>query len=282
MFPKPQFRLRSVLPGILALLATASLAQTTINVGPGETYTTIQSGINAAVNGDTVLVASGTYDENINFNGKAITVISAGGAASTIIDGGNKPGIATVVLASGETSASVISGFTIQGGGDTIFDGASDGGIYIGNSSATIQGNTITANYCHNIDVEFGFATILDNEVSGVLENGPGSYCTFGSGIHLQGTPYSANLLGSNVLGNTIENNLAGSGINLWAAQNVLIMNNTIRNNTSPDFGSGFTSANSEGTVIAQNLIYDNTSSCGGALQFEDSGPGVSAVSVFG
>jgi hypothetical protein len=281
MFPKPQFRLRSVLPGILALLATASLAQTTINVGPGETYTTIQSGINAAVNGDTVLVASGTYDENINFNGKAITVISAGGAASTIIDGGNKPGIATVVLASGETSASVISGFTIQGGGDTIFDGASDGGIYIGNSSATIQGNTITANYCHNIDVEFGFATILDNEVSGVLENGPGSYCTFGSGIHLQGTPYSANLLGSNVLGNTIENNLAGSGINLWAAQNVLIMNNTIRNNTSPDFGSGFTSANSEGTVIAQNLIYDNTSSCGGALQFEDSGPGVSAVSVF-
>ncbi len=37
---------------------------------------TIQAGINASVNGDTVQVASGTYFENINFSGKAITVTS--------------------------------------------------------------------------------------------------------------------------------------------------------------------------------------------------------------
>ena len=36
---------------------TALLAQTTIHVGPGQTYTTIQSGIDAASAGDTVMVA---------------------------------------------------------------------------------------------------------------------------------------------------------------------------------------------------------------------------------
>ena len=48
--------------------------QVTINV-PGD-YSTVQAGINAASNGDVVLVADGTYYENINFRGKAITVAS--------------------------------------------------------------------------------------------------------------------------------------------------------------------------------------------------------------
>jgi hypothetical protein len=164
--------LRSALVCTISLLATASLAQTTIDVGLGQTYTTIQSGIDAAVNGDTVLVALGTYFENVNFNGKAITVTSSGGADVTTIDGGNKGGVATVIFANGETSTSVISKFTVRGGGDTIFSGTSDGGVYVGEASPSIQSNTVTANYCHNIDVEFGATTILNNEVSGVLQSG--------------------------------------------------------------------------------------------------------------
>ena len=45
-----------------------------INV-PGD-YTTIQEAISASVNGDTILVDEGTYFENINFIGRAITIAS--------------------------------------------------------------------------------------------------------------------------------------------------------------------------------------------------------------
>ena len=51
---------------------------------PGE-YTTIQKGIDAAVGGDAVSVAAGTYYENINFLGKNITVTSEARPDDTII-----------------------------------------------------------------------------------------------------------------------------------------------------------------------------------------------------
>lgn len=264
----PAHRCLRIALGWLSLVVLSSVPQAraaTIHVPADQP--TIQAGINAAANGDTVLVAPGTYFENIDFKGKAITVTSSGGAAVTTIDGGNKDGVATVIFSKGETSTSVISKFTIRGGGNTIFVGNGNGGVYVNGASPTIQGNTITANYCHNIDVEGGAATIRNNEVSGVLQNNQGTsnYCSFGSGIFLGATSNTG--LWNSIIGNTIENNLTGSGINLWIAQNVIIMNNIIRNNTSHDPGSALTSVNSN-TVLVQNLIYGNTSNCGGALGF--------------
>ena len=71
---------------VLFSVGAISSPASTIHV-PGD-QPTIQAGINAASNGDTVLVDPGTYYENIDFLGKAITVTSSGGAAQTIIDGG--------------------------------------------------------------------------------------------------------------------------------------------------------------------------------------------------
>ena len=284
-------RSRALFRTLCLLLASAPAALRAAIINVPADQPTIQAGINAANPGDTVLVAPGTYFENIDFKGKAITVTSSGGAATTTINGGSKGGVATVFFNNGETSTSILSRFTITGGGDTIFNGASDGGVYVGGGNSytsggapIIQNNIITANYCHNIDVEFATPTILNNTISGVLQDPQGtqgeSYCTFGSGVHLQGTPNYPAMKGPIVMGNTIENNLTGSGINIWAAQNALIMNNIIRNNISPDPGSAFTSANSVNTVLFQNLIYGNASGCGGALAFQDGGYVVSNPSI--
>ncbi len=106
--------------GAFVLPSPAFAATLTV---PGQ-YTTIQAAVNAAANGDTVLVADGTYtgpgDVDIDFVGKSIIVMSQHGPAGTVID---CQGNATVnhrgfVMHSGEMNAT-ISGFTVKNGYET-------------------------------------------------------------------------------------------------------------------------------------------------------------------
>src|SRR5258708_32830202 len=121
-------------------LAVSSVSASTNNVPADQP--TIQAGINAASSGDTVLVAPGTYVENINFSGKAITLTSSGGPAVTIIDGNHNGTVVT--FNHSETASSVLSGFTIQNGFQSGFFGA---GITVSAASPTITSNVIARNH---------------------------------------------------------------------------------------------------------------------------------------
>jgi hypothetical protein len=252
----------------LALILSTSVAVSiagaaTINVPADQP--TIQAGINAASKGDKVLVAPGTYTENINFLGKAITVTSSAGAKTTIIDGGNIAPVAT--FSSGEGSKSVLSRFTLQNGvatSDSSFDG---GGVYIVNSSPTIASNIIQNNSaCSDgggIGVDSGSPLIKYNTIKNNVQSGCGGGVG-GGGIAVLGGG------SAQIIGNTIKNNVwpgGGGGISLDDAGTPTIMNNIIGNNSSDGGqGGGMYIANESNALIVQNLFYGNTGSQGGAI----------------
>ena len=105
----------------------------TIREVPGS-YATIQAAIGAAVAGDRVVVAPGTYFENIDFLGKAITVASTDGPALTAIDGGGSG--AVVTFDSGEGLQSVLQGFVLTHGDAGLGEG---GGVRCILSGPTIR-----------------------------------------------------------------------------------------------------------------------------------------------
>ena len=99
----------------------------------------IQQGINAASDGDTVLVPPGTYFENIDFLGKAIVVKSLEGREKTVIDGGYNGSV--VSFCGCEDTTSVLDGFTIIHGKGTYnidYEEMQGGGIYAFDSPCKI------------------------------------------------------------------------------------------------------------------------------------------------
>jgi len=120
--------------------------------GTGD-FTEIQDGINASIDGDTVLVYPGTYYENINFNGKNITVASLylttyidSFIRTTIIDGNHNGSVVKAI--NGEDETAMLCGFTIQNGIGTLnpYDYLVGGGLNLYNSDILIKNCIIINN----------------------------------------------------------------------------------------------------------------------------------------
>ena len=236
-------------------------ASTVLNV-PG-TYATIRSAISAAANGDTVLVAPGTYFENIDFTGKLITVQSAQGPSVTTIDGG---GVAPVVnFSTSETSAAVLQGFTLQHGNAPATFGYEGAGVHINGASPTVVGNVISGNTsCANgvgISVAFASPTIRDNTITGNTKQ-PGCSGQWGGGIYVRAAA-SAQIVHNTITNNSTDN---GGGIGLFAAGTPTVMNNTISNNTATYWGGGIAAVNQSDASIVQNVFSGNSAGSGGGL----------------
>lgn len=122
------------------LIAGGTLAATIFV--PGD-YDTIQEAVDAAVNGDTVLVGAGVFRGHIDLLGKDIVLASEHGPALTNLRPVNF-GIPIVSCTNGEPSTTVIEGFTFS------HTGARDGypyiaaGVHVSNAAPTIRGNHFT------------------------------------------------------------------------------------------------------------------------------------------
>lgn len=268
MIPAPEVMMEScTYLGAVAVICTSLIigstrAATVIHVPADKP--TIQAGINAAIKGDTVLVSPGTYNENINFRGKAITVKSSAGPKVTIIDGGGVSAVVTFALK--ETLGSVLRGFTILNGlSGTSTSNYVGGGILINNASPTIQGNVIENNLAvyggGGIGINLGSPLIAGNTIqnNGQSPNydsgaGGGGICVLGAG--------STQIVG-NVIRNNSWNNAGagfGGGITLYDSGFTLVENNIIQRNVAGTFGGAmYTYGNTSGTVVAQNLITGNS-----------------------
>jgi hypothetical protein len=133
---------RTIAAFISLSLGMGAIAAATVLHVPAH-YPTIQTGIDAAVDGDTVLIADGIYtgdgNRDLDFTGKAIVVTSVNGPEATIIDseGGTYEYHRAFDFHSGERASSVVNGLGIRGGVYFTYSGA---GIRCIESSPTITG----------------------------------------------------------------------------------------------------------------------------------------------
>ncbi len=263
---------RAVFGSLFLLLLAGAPSATTIYVP--DDFSTIQAAIDGAANSDVIIVRAGTYVENLDFLGKAITVESEAGPDSTVIDGNSAQSVVT--FQSAEGADSVLDGFTILNGTGTDYNNKRCGGgiICINGSSPTIRRNLIESNtvehkgggiYCNGSS-----PSILENVIRGNSVTDTDSFTEGGGGIHCSSSS-------AVIWKNSISQNMAyGRGYHqCWGGglffhdSSVTLAENVIEKNTSDYAGGGITiyAAPSAGaTRVTGNVISENSAIWGGGV----------------
>ncbi|HEU5269996.1 MAG TPA: right-handed parallel beta-helix repeat-containing protein [Jatrophihabitans sp.] len=266
---------------LLTVIAPAAHAAATLLV-PSR-YRTIGAAINAAHNGDTILVSPGTYRENLTIMGKAITIKAANANPAMTVIAGN-PG-RTPVMIQNVGAGMRLLGFRIangsapsgQGGGITIANGASpviaynqiifnrsnDGaGILVWNHSNP----DIAYNYIeNNVAATFGGGVFAVRASNPTLHHNVimANHASGGGGIYLEDDPANrAAHAGGLITLNTIANNASsgeGGGIMLRTGEVAQITRNRITGNRSPYGGGIEIETNGSGPTVIGNVIQGNS-----------------------
>lgn len=247
---------------MLVVLGCASLVRGQVTIHVPAEYVTIQAAIGAAADGDTVLVAPGTYFENINFSGKNIELRSSAGPSLTTIDGAATGSVVTFI--SGEGRAAILDGFTIQNG-RAIF-GA---GIFVDSSSPTIINNRIVGNTTIPGQSGFGGGMLLQTSNAYIGFNEIAYNTVFIGDAGGVGTTAFTNTI--TVERNLIHHNTAlGNGGGLYLRNvDAQLINNTIAFNTSQAWHGGGIDCYVEGVgpkvvQLTNCIVWGNSSGMAG------------------
>jgi hypothetical protein len=249
---------------LICLLTQAPALAATIGV-PAD-HPDIQTGIDASVSGDTVLVAPGVYvgegNRNLTFDGRNITLLGEAGPEQTIIDcqGGGRG----ILIRDHENGTARIEGLTIRGGVATtdLSQWARGGGICITNSSPTLHHLIIEDNqslggegggvYLYTSNTSLTGSVLRNNQATGFWGKGGGLF-SFG------GTPLFSELL---ITGNFSLRYGGGVCLEGGAAELTLC---TIAANSAGWGGGGLATNQQTGSVVARTIIAFNTAGSGGA-----------------
>ncbi len=242
---------------IITLCVAMSVSATTIHVPADQP--TIQAAINAASNGDTVLVSPGIYHENLDLLERNIVLCSRYLTTkdttfinSSIIDGS---GVANVVkINGGQDSTSKIAGFTIRHG---IGGSAAGGGIYCGaNSQTVVEHNIVEDNQDGGLCAWRANPRIQYNVIRNNTSAGPGA--VEGGGIYC--FQVTATIRNNLIVGNTAT---VGGGV-FYYYSSCDIQNNTIVNNAAHNWGGGIAFSYNINMpcpgVIRNNIVWGNFS----------------------
>jgi len=251
----------------LSLVTAVPVAAATDRLVPS-VYGTIQEAINAADSGDTIIVAAGTYDENITID-KTLTLEGAQAGVNARGRTGpesiiNAQEAEFAVLINGAETVATIDGFTVEnydtigilgGAFRDVLEGVTLGedpiAVHILNN--IVKPPTIEGPHNNNIQIGDGTTgTIIGNEVSGAfLESGDWS----GSGIIVAG---SSNVVATNNHVDDCEGGIQIVGYAEYrggpAAEDTLIENNLVENCDAGISVQG----NSIGTIIRHNDVLNN------------------------
>jgi len=257
-----------------------------INV-PGD-YPTIQQGLDYAIAGDTVLVATGIYLENIIWPAmNGIKLIGEAGQDSTIING---DGLASVIrfeedLGGIIDGTTVIEGFTITNGnaqGD--WPESEGGGIFCWESNPSLYNVTITSNTATetNLYGGYGGGICCTNNSSPSLENViiTGNYASHsGGGIACRYNSYTS-LEDVTITGNSAF--YRGGGIYCGDNCSPSLENVTITGNSASYDGGGINCSSNCSPSLENVTITGNYASLsgGGISCLINSSPSLSNITI--